>query len=173
MQRFLLSVLAALLSTALGARAQQIGQYTGITDDGSSVTINVAQDPGNSNLEVTLVSFGLSLPCSKSGETLHDIGIGLNNGADIVGGKFSYSSANFFDIDLVTSMTFHGQTTVKGKVGANLAAFNPAAGHDKLTKSVQVCVSPVQNFTATFTGAARFNVPRGQAVVGNTLRSAN
>ncbi|MBV9693128.1 MAG: hypothetical protein JO261_05455, partial [Alphaproteobacteria bacterium] len=158
MQRFLLPVLATLLATSMGAQAQQIGEYTGLTDDGSTVTIDVAQDPGNSNLEVTLVAFGLSLPCSKSGETLHDIGIGINNGADIIGGKFSFNTANFFDIDLVTSMTFKGTTTVKGKVGANLAAFNPALTHDKLTKNVQVCVSPVQNFTATFTGAPKLAI---------------
>ena len=41
---------------------------------------------------------------------------------------------------------------MKGKVGANLAAFNPAIGHTTLVKSVQVCVSQNQPFTATRSG---------------------
>jgi hypothetical protein len=167
MRRLLIPALAALLCTSLSARAQQIGEYDGTTDDGSSVVIKVAQDPNNSNLEVTVVSFGLSLACSKSGEILHDIGIGLNDGADIANSKFSYSTSNFFYIDLVTSMTFHGTRTVKGKVGANLSAFNPASGHDTLTNKLQVCTSPKQNFTASFAGAAKHDIPRGTVTLGN------
>src|SRR5437763_727011 len=92
----------------LAAQAQQVGEYDGTTADGSSVYIQVAQDPNSSNLEVKGVSFGLTLGCLKSGETLNDIGIGLSDGYDIANGKFSYASSNFFFIDLVTSMTFHG-----------------------------------------------------------------
>lgn len=139
------------LFAASGAHAQQIGVYTGTTQDGSTVSITVAQDPNNANLEVNVVSFGLSLLCQKSKETLDDIGIGLGDGFDIVDKKFSYTSSGFFDIDLVTSMTFKG-STVKGKIGANLSAFNPAIGHTTLTKSVQACVSPNQPFTATRSG---------------------
>jgi hypothetical protein len=135
------------LVAASAAHAQQIGTYTGRTSDGSPVTITIAQDPNNTNLELKLLSFGLGMLCEKSKETLRDIGLGFNDGTDILGKKFSYASSNFSDIDLVTTMTFTGNS-VKGKVGANLAAFNPAYGHTKLTKNLQACVSPNQPFTA-------------------------
>jgi hypothetical protein len=149
------------------AQAQQIGTYTGTTTDGSSVTITVAQDPNNANLEIKVIAFGVNLLCQKSNETLNYIGIGFNDGSDIVGGKFSYASSDFFDIDLVTSMTFHGTQSVKGRVGVNFAAFNPAIGHEKLTEKVQVCVSPSQAFSATFSGNhAGLNLPAGTVTIG-------
>jgi hypothetical protein len=150
------SVVALLAASA--AQAQQIGTYTGTTKDGSSVTITVAQDPNNSNLEVTVVGFGITMLCQKSKETLNYIGIGLGDGQDIFNEKFSYASSDFFDIDLVTSMTFNGDS-VRGKVGGNLSAFNPASGHTKLTKDVQACVSPNQSFTATLSGPAAVKPP--------------
>jgi len=83
-----------------------------------------------------------------------EVGIGLGDGRDIADdGTFSYASSGFFDIDLVTSMTFKGTKNLKGKVGVNLAAFVPAIGHTTLTSKVQPCVSPNQPFTATFSGA--------------------
>jgi hypothetical protein len=123
-----------------------------MTEDGSAVTITVAQDPNNDNLEVKVISFDINALCQKSMETLNYIGIGLGDGYDIVDGQFSYASSGFFDIDLVTAMMFHGTQTVKGKVGVNFAAFNPALGHQTLTSKVQVCVSPKQPFAATFAG---------------------
>lgn len=148
----LLTPFVALIA-ASNAHAQQIGTYTGTTKDGSSVTITVAQDPNNANLEVKVVGFGISMLCQKSKETLNYIGIGLSDGADIIDKKLSYASSDFFDIDLVTTMTFKGNS-VKGKVGGNLSAFNPANGHTTLTKSVQACVSPNQAFTATLSDMA-------------------
>ena len=91
-------------------------------------------------------AFDINALCQKSKETLNYVGIGLGDGSDIVNGKFSYASSGFFDIDLVTTMTFHGTQTVKGKVGVNFAAFNPALGHQTLTDKVQVCVSTNQSF---------------------------
>jgi hypothetical protein len=163
-----LFVISALgLFAASAAQAQQIGNYTGTTDDGSSVLITVAQDPNNANLEVTVVAFGVSLLCQKSNETLSYIGIGVGDGGDIRNGKFSYVSSGFFDIDLVTSMTFHGTKSVKGRVGANFAAFDPAIGHETLTNKVQVCVSKPQSFSATFSGTdARIDLPAGTATIG-------
>jgi hypothetical protein len=101
--------------------------------------------------------------CQKSKETLYYIGLGLGDGQDIVNKKFAYASANFYDIDLVTSMTFKGNG-VKGKVGGNLSAFNPASGHTTLTKNVQACVSPNQSFTATFSGTAPAKLPARAAM---------
>jgi len=148
-----LATAAVAATVASNAQAQKIGTYSGTTEDGSTVSITVAQDPNNANLEVKVISFGLSMLCLKSKETLNDVGIGLGDGFDIVDSKFSYTTANFFDIDLVTNMVFKGNN-VKGKVGTNLSAFNPAGGHTTLIKSVQACVSPKQPFTATFTGPA-------------------
>jgi hypothetical protein len=164
-KRIVLSMIGALVASS-AVQAQQIGTYTGMTEDGSSVTITVAQDPNNDNLEIKVIAFGVSLLCQKSKETLNYIGIGFNDGADIVGGKFSYASSGFFDIDLVTAMAFHGTNSVKGKVGVNFAAFDPAIGHDTLTNKVQVCVSPKQPFSATFSGAdSRLNLAPGTVVV--------
>jgi hypothetical protein len=157
----------AFLGTSFAAHAQKVGEYDGTTADGSSVEIKVAKDPNNSKLEVTVVGFGLSLDCAKSGETLNDIGIGLGDGYDIVNGKFTYASANFFDVDLVTAMTFHGKNTVKGTVGGGLSAYNPAYGHDTLIKDVQNCSSPKQSFIATFAGPATIDIPAGMVKVGN------
>jgi hypothetical protein len=148
-----LATAAVAATVASSAQAQKSGTYTGTTQDGSTVSITVAQDPNNTNLEVKVISFGIGMLCQKSKETLNDIGIGLGDGSDIVDKKFSYASANFFEIDLVTSMMFRGDN-VKGNVGANLSAFNPASGHTTLIKNVQACVSPKQPFTATFTGPA-------------------
>ena len=167
MRHHLIPALVALLCSGFAANAQQVGEYDGVTTDGSAVEIDVAQDPGNSNLEVTLLSFDLSMLCDKSGETLKHIGIGLNDGADIIGGQFSFSSYNFYSTDLVTSMTFHGLDTIKGTVGGNLAAFNPALTHNTLTKKVQVCVSPKQKFKATFVGPARHSILPGTVQVRN------
>lgn len=171
MRYCLLAALGALLGTSVTAHAQQVGVYEGVTADGSSVSITVAQDPNNANLEVKVVSFGFSFVCGKSGEILNDVGIGLGDGQDIVGGKFSYASANFNSIDLVTSMSFHGQDSVTGKVGADLAAFDPAIGHDKLTKSTQACGVPKQSFDARFSGPAKFNIPAGAVLVGTKPRT--
>lgn len=166
MQKCLVPVAAAFMCMAFAAQAQQVGVYEGLTDDGSGVYIQVAQDPNNANLEVKVLSFQLSMVCSKTAETLHDIGIGMSDGEDIVGGKYSFASENFYSIDLVTSMKFQGVNSVKGTVGGNLAAFKPAYGHDKLTKAVQPCISPKQNFTATFTGPAKRVIPAGTLQVG-------
>jgi hypothetical protein len=160
-----LSMLGA-LAASTAAQAQQAGTYTGTTEDGSAVTITVAQDPNNDNLEVKVIAFDISALCQKSKETLNDIGIGLGDGYDIVGGTFSYASSGFFDIDLVTAMTFHGTHSVKGKVGVNFAAFDPALGHQTLTNKVQACVSPKQPFSATFSGAeSRLGLPPGTMTV--------
>ncbi|MEI9929095.1 MAG: hypothetical protein WDM89_00650 [Rhizomicrobium sp.] len=158
-----LATTAIAATVASTAQAQQIGTYTGTAQDGSSVTITVAQDPNNSNLEVTVLGFGLTMLCQKSKETLSYIGIGLGDGQDIVNKKFSYASSDFFDIDLVTSMTFKGNG-VKGKVGGNLSAFNPASGHTTLTDKVQACVSPNQSFTATFSGPGAAKLPARAAM---------
>jgi hypothetical protein len=97
---------------------------------------------------------------------LNYVGIGLGDGYDIVNGTFSYASSGFFDINLVTAMTFHGTRSVKGKVGVNFAAFDPAIGHQTLTNKVQVCVSPKQPFSATFSGAdSRLDLPPGTMTV--------
>ena len=152
--RFPSILLLGAFCAASPALAQQVGTYTGTTQDGSAVTIIVATDPNTSKLEVKSFSFGVDMLCQKSMETLSDVGIGLGDGFDIAGdGTFSYATSGFFDIDLVTSMTFKGTKSVKGKVGANLAAFVPAIGHTKLTSKVQPCVSATQPFTATFSGA--------------------
>jgi len=164
---FVISALALIGASA--AQAQSIGTYTGTTADGSSVTITVAQDPNNANLEIKVIAFGVSLLCQKSKETLNYIGIGFNDGSDIVDGKFSYASSDFFDIDLVTSMSFHGSQSVKGRVGVDFAAFNPAIGHEKLTTKVQACVSPPQTFSATNTGhEAGLNLPAGTVTIGRS-----
>jgi hypothetical protein len=170
---FVMPALGLVIASA--AQAQQIGNYTGTTADGSSVTITVAQDPNNENLEVKVISFGITALCQKSKETLYYIGIGLGDGSDIVDGKFSYTSSGFFDINLVTSMTFHGAQSVKGKVGVNFAAFNPAIGHQTLTDKVQVCVSKNQSFSATFSGTeGGLDLPAGTMTVrgpsGATIR---
>jgi hypothetical protein len=167
MRHHLLPIVMAFLCTGFAVQAQQVGEYDGTTADGSTVYIQVAQNPNNNNLEVNVVSFGLSMDCSKSGETLNNIGIGLGDGYDIVNGKFSYATSNFYSIDLVTSMTFHGLDSVTGKVGGNLSAFNPVYGHDTLIKSVQACTSPKQSFTATFAGPARHEIPPGAVKVRN------
>ena len=158
--KFLVTSIAALIA-ASGAFAQQAGTYTGTTHDGSSVTIVVANDPNNSGkLEVASVGFGVDMLCRKTKETLSYVGIGLGDGQDIAGdGSFSYASSDFFDIDLVTSMTFKAGGKVKGKVGANLAAFVPAYGHTTLTNETQACVSPNQSFTATLSGPAPAKPP--------------
>jgi len=145
-------ILIGALCAGTAAEAQQVGNYTGLTADGSSVTITVAQDPGNDNLEVKVIAFGVTALCRKSKETLNYVGIGLGDGYDIVDGQFSYASSGFFDLDLVTSMTFHGTQSVRGKVGVNFAAFDPAIGHDTLINTVQVCNSKNQSFSATFAG---------------------
>jgi hypothetical protein len=161
---FVISVIA--LIAASTAQAQQIGNYTGTTEDGSSVLITVAQDPNNTNLEVTVVAFGITALCEKSKETLSYIGIGINDGGDIFRGKFSYVSSGFSNIDLVTSMTFHGTKSVKGKVGVNFAAFDPALGHETLINKVQVCISRPQSFSATFSGTdAKADIPAGTATI--------
>ena len=169
MRHHLIPVFAAVALTSFAAQAQQVGEYDGVTTDGSAVIINVAHDPGNNNLEVTVVSFDLSLFCDKSGETLHHIGIGLLDGHDIINGQFSYASSDFYGIDLVTSMSFQGVTGIKGQVGGVLAAFNPAIGHNTLTKNVQACYSPNQKFTATYVGPVRHNIPLGAAIVRNQV----
>jgi len=141
-------------TAAYSAQAQQIGTYTGMMQDGSSVTIVVAQDPNNANLEVYSIGFGVTDTCEKTKETLSYVGVGLGDGHDIASdGSFSFASSNYFDVNLVASMTFKGNKSVKGKGGANLAAFNPAYGHDNLTDKTQACVSPRQPFSATFSGA--------------------
>ena len=169
MRSYFLSTLIAAMCVSAAAQAQQVGQYTGMTKDGSSVTITVAQDPNDANLEVTVIGFGVSPVCKKSLETLNYIGIGFFDGNDIVGGKFSYVSSNFAAIDLVTSMTFKGTKSVSGKVALNEATFNPAFGHDSLIKDIQLCVSPSQTFTATFSGAPKHSIAPGTTVVGNQM----
>jgi hypothetical protein len=170
-KRIVISVIGA-LAASTAAQAQRVGNYTGTTEDGSAVTITVAQDPNNDNLEVKVISFDINALCQKSGETLNYIGIGLGDGYDIVGGTFSYTSSGFFDIDLVTTMMFHGTQTVKGKVGVNFAAFDPALGHQTLTKKVQVCVSPKQPFAATFSGPkSRLHLSPGTVTVRGPGRS--
>lgn len=162
---FVTSALGLLAASA--AQAQAIGNYTGTTADGSSVTITVAQDPNNANLEIKVIAFGISALCEKSKETLNYIGIGFGDGYDIVNGKFSYVSSDFSNIDLVTSMTFHGTQSVKGRVGVNFAAFDPAIGHEKLTTKVQACVSPTQTFSATNGGdSAGLDLPAGTVTIG-------
>jgi len=162
---FVISALGVFAASA--AQAQSIGTYTGTTADGSSVTITVAQDPNNANLEIKVIAFGVSLLCQKSKETLNYIGIGFNDGSDIVDGKFSYASSDFFDVDLVTSMTFHGSQSVKGKVGVNFAAFDPAIGHEKLIDKTQACISPNQTFSATNTGhEGGLDLPAGSVTIG-------
>jgi hypothetical protein len=137
---------------AAPAMAQQVGEYDGTMADGSSVAIVVAKDPNNSNLEVTTISFHVTDDCRQTKETLSFGGVGLNDGNDIAAnGKFSYVSSDFFEIDLVTSMTFKGKS-VSGKGAVNLAAYNPAEGHETLTNKTQACVSPSQSFSARFTG---------------------
>ena len=172
MRYWFLPTLGALLCANGIAQAQQVGVYEGTTADGSSVSITVAQDPNNTNLEVKVLSVDFSLDCGKSGETIHSVGLGLGDGKDIVAGKFSYASSDFFDIDLVTSMTFHAQDTVKGKIGADVAAFNPAIGHDKLSKSTQACGAPNQTFEARFTGPQKYDIPAGAALIENHPQTA-
>jgi hypothetical protein len=138
---------------AAPAMAQQVGEYDGTTADGSPVTIDVAKDPNTGKLEVSSVNFDVDMLCQKSKETLSGVGIGLGDGMDIsANGNFSYASSDYYFIDLVTSMTFHGKNTVKGHAGVGLSAFNPALTHEKLIAKTQDCVSPNQAFTATFTG---------------------
>ena len=167
--RHLIAAAAMLLCSGLAANAQQIGEYDGVTADGSAVEIDVAQDPNNANLEVKVLSFDLSMLCDKSGETLKHIGIGLNDGEDIIGGQYSFASSDFYSIDLVTSMTFNGLDTIKGQVGGNLAAFDPAIGHNTLIKKVQACVSHNQKFKATYVGPVRHSIPPGAAKIRNQV----
>jgi len=152
---------------AAPATAQQVGEYTGTMQDGSSVTIDVGSDPNTGKLEVTTIAFGVSDICRSSKETLFYVGVGLGDGHDISSkGKLSYASGEFFDIDLVTNMTFKGNKSVSGKGAAYLAAFNPAIGHEKLTTKTQACVTPSQPFTATFSGADISRaLPAGTVVV--------
>lgn len=150
---------AAALLAASNAQAQRIGTYTGTTADGAVVYVGVAQDPNNSNLEVTSLTFGIIMPCAKSGETLSYISMGLSDGHDIVDHKFSYSSSNVFYVDFLADMTFAGNNSLKGSVAGAFAAFNPAFGHDTFVKQVQRCFNPRQSFTATRGTGAPAKVP--------------
>jgi hypothetical protein len=169
--RFASIVLLSVFCTA-PAMAQQVGEYTGTMQDGSSVTIDVGTDPDTGKLEVTTIAFGVTDVCQNSKETLFYVGVGLGDGHDISSkGKLSYASDEFFDIDMVTSMTFKGTKSVSGKGAAYLAAFNPAIGHEKLTTKTQACVSPNQPFTATFSGAdTPSRLPAGASKVSATER---
>src|ERR1700733_5984274 len=114
--RFPTIILLGAFCAASPVLAQQVGTYTGTAQDGSSVTIVVATDSNTSKLEVKSVAFGVNMLCQKTMETLSDVGIGLGDGFDIAGdGTFSYATSGFFDIDLVTSMTFKGAKNLKGK----------------------------------------------------------
>ena len=154
---------------ATSACAQQVGIYTGTMQDGSAVAITVGTDPNNSKFEVKVISFDVDLTCKKTMETLNHVGIGLGDGYDIDdSGNFSYSTSNWFDINLVAKMTFRGKRQVSGKGGVNLAAFAPAYDHPKLTDKTQSCDSPMQPFSATFSGTgASENLPPGTARIGN------
>ncbi|HEX4295195.1 MAG TPA: hypothetical protein VHZ29_13760 [Rhizomicrobium sp.] len=165
---------------AAPATAQQVGEYTGAMWDGSSVTIDVGTDPNTGKLEVTTIGFGVSDICQSSKEMLFYVGVGLGDGHDISSkGKLFYASGEFFEIDLVTNMTFKGTESVSGKGAAYLAAFNPAIGHEKLTTKTQACVSPNQSFRATFSGTGVSHaLPAGTVVVHradgtSTMRQGN
>src|ERR1700679_4339197 len=84
---------------AAPAMAQQVGEYDGTMADGSTVAIVVAQDPNNSKLEVTTISFHVTDDCRQTKETLSFGGVGLNDRAYIADGViFSYVTLHFFEI---------------------------------------------------------------------------
>jgi hypothetical protein len=169
MKRTALIAAAALAVGFTGtARAQQVGEYDGQTADGNPVAIVVGNDSGTGNLEVTAAEFDFVITCKKSGDQLGwGWYIGFADGADIIGGDFSYALAYSYAY-LPFSMTFKGKNSVKGEVALREPQFNPANGYTLPPNKTQDCVSD-QPFTATFSGAPKLHAAPGTV----TIKSRN
>jgi hypothetical protein len=138
---------------AFSAQAQQVGTYTGTAQDGSAVIITVGTDPNNGKFEVTGASFDAGPFCQKSLETMGGFGFGFPDGHDIENGEFAF---NYADAEEYSNfnLKFHGTQSVKGKLNATFAAFNPFATVGSPPQKLQFCNVKTEPFSATFSGAA-------------------
>ncbi len=148
---FLAIAVGASAFTSAG-NAQQAGTYEGQTDDGHPVSITVEVDPNNGSLEVTSADWGFICLTTKSIETLEgNIGFGLNDGYDIIDGKWfqEIPSSSFY---MKVKLTFKGEDKVTGRLGEIFAEFNPIHGYKMPPRRLQTCEGE-QPFTAYFVGA--------------------
>jgi hypothetical protein len=147
------------------ARAQQVGEYDGQTADGNAVAFVVGNDSSTGNLEITAAAMNFVIGCKKSGDQLGwGWYIGFADGADIIGGDFSYALTYPYAY-LPFSLHFKGKNSLKGEVALREPMFNPANGYTLPPHHTQDCISD-QPFTATFSGpVAKLRLAPGTVTV--------
>jgi len=154
---------AAILIAALPAHAlaQQTGTYNGTSADGSAIQIVVGTDSSNGDFEVTGASIGFQALC-KSTNTVFDSGWGFGQSTDIINGQAPLLLDFAYAYISSPVMTFHGTTTVTGRIETLTPMLIPPSPPTK----AEFCKSKSQSFTATWSSPNHApTVPEGAAAV--------
>lgn len=136
------SIAGAACLIAGGASAQSAGSFSGTSDDGAPISLNVSHS--GSAYTITTMDVNMFAPCKKFGDTASE-GWGFTLSQDITSGSANFTSHN--DYYYTTgSMHFVGHTQINGTITTYTATFVPGATPPA---QAQFCVSKKQSFTLT------------------------
>ena len=141
-------VTAAALAAAIAspAAAQQIGDYAGVTSDGSGVLFTVGADTGTGALAITNAAVFFDATCSGGAPNL-DTGWGYGLLQDIVSRKVANTTAgNYFTFTFDLAFSKDGQSAT-GHVSADSPSLFPVGPTP--TKGV-ICKSSRKTMTVNF-----------------------
>jgi hypothetical protein len=164
----LFTAAALVAAIASPAAAQQVGNYSGTTSDGSGVTFTVGIDPGNSSLAITGASVGFTAICPTGVPNL-STGWGYGLLQDIVANKVTNTTSNnYFYITFNLTFSANGQTASGGVIADSPTLFPLGA---KPTKAA-LCRSARKTMTVTFVpGSAKFTPPPVGALMLGKVQS--
>ena len=148
------SLLCAMALSTPGS-AQQAGTYSGTSADGQAVSFTVGLD-GNNFLAVTSASVDFAAPCrGGTAPTLYS-GWGFATDSVINNHKATMTAPDPF-FYIVATLKFSG-STVTGNIVTRAPYLDPGNTPPKLA---DFCESPLQAFSATYSGPASEALPTG------------
>lgn len=138
-----LASLIALTALSAGAHAQQVGSYSGTTDDGRPIVLRVAQLPSDGSLYVSYVGTSFQADCRMSKDTLGFGGTWSGSVADLVDGHAETRSVGL-QVFLGLGVTFVPDSTeAHGRVRASVPALLPPNSPPRVA---QVCEDKFEHF---------------------------
>lgn len=138
-----LACLIALPALSAGAQAQQVGSYSGTTDDGRTIVLRVAQLPGDGALYVSFVGTSFEAECRTTKSVVAFNASWSGAVADLVDGHGETRSVGLQTF-LGLGVTFTPDSTeAHGRVRASLSALVPP---DSPPRVAQVCEDKFEHF---------------------------
>lgn len=142
-----------------GAHAQQVGSYSGMTSNGTNVSISVTGSGGV--FSIGNMNVGFTATCDSGQPTTEGWGFFLGQTIPGGGASMNFTSQNHYYY-VTGKLRFSSNTKIKGNIAARTAVFFP---HNPPAQS-RFCTAANDTFTATYTGQVPFiGMGPGHAIV--------